>query len=221
LAKQERALATRRKILEAAATVFQQDGYRAATITDVLKLAKVTKGALYFHFTSKEELARSVLDLQRQEITVAPQPVKLQEFVDIGHVLAHRLRTEPLVRASIRLTLDERMPMQDRRNPFTDWTGFLQDVLHKARDRGEVLPHVNIEQTVHMCVGSYAGLQLMAQALTDYEDLPQRVSVFQQHVMPSIAVPPVLATLEMGPGRGAQLEAAQTETPPAENVATA
>lgn len=58
MAQQERAVRTRRAVLEAAATVFADHGYTAATVADILKTAGVTKGALYFHFDSKEALAR-------------------------------------------------------------------------------------------------------------------------------------------------------------------
>ncbi|MFD6749883.1 TetR family transcriptional regulator, partial [Streptomyces anthocyanicus] len=57
MAKQDRAIRTRQTILDAAAQVFEKQGYQAATITEILKVAGVTKGALYFHFQSKEELA--------------------------------------------------------------------------------------------------------------------------------------------------------------------
>lgn len=58
MARQERAIRTRRALLVAAAEVFDEVGYEAATISDVLKKSGMTKGALYFHFTSKEELAQ-------------------------------------------------------------------------------------------------------------------------------------------------------------------
>lgn len=64
MARQERAVRTRRAILEAAAAVFDERGYEAATIADILARAGVTKGALYFHFCSKQELAQGVLDEQ-------------------------------------------------------------------------------------------------------------------------------------------------------------
>ncbi|MGW3828972.1 TetR family transcriptional regulator, partial [Streptomyces sp. NPDC005071] len=35
-------------------------GHRDATISEILARAGVTKGALYFHFNSKEELALGV-----------------------------------------------------------------------------------------------------------------------------------------------------------------
>lgn len=67
MARQERAVRTRRAILEAAASVFDERGYEAATIADILTRAGVTKGALYFHFSSKQDLARGVLDEQFAE----------------------------------------------------------------------------------------------------------------------------------------------------------
>ncbi len=61
----------------------------------------MTKGALYFHFQSKEDLAAGVLSEQEPGQGVPPQPTKLQELVDVGMLLAYRLRTDPLVRASV------------------------------------------------------------------------------------------------------------------------
>ncbi|MFD8655358.1 TetR family transcriptional regulator, partial [Streptomyces mirabilis] len=60
MVRQERAVRTRRLILDAAASVFDERGYEAATIGEVLARAGVTKGALYFHFPSKRALAEGV-----------------------------------------------------------------------------------------------------------------------------------------------------------------
>jgi AcrR family transcriptional regulator len=52
-AKAER---TRADLLAAARTVFAEHGYEAASVADLAKAAGYTKGALYAHFSSKEEL---------------------------------------------------------------------------------------------------------------------------------------------------------------------
>ncbi|WP_435060255.1 TetR family transcriptional regulator [Streptomyces sp. bgisy060] len=70
MARQERAVRTRRTVLEAAAAVFDERGYKAATIADILKRADVTKGALYFHFASKRALAQGILDEQFSQAEV-------------------------------------------------------------------------------------------------------------------------------------------------------
>ncbi|OON72071.1 ScbR family autoregulator-binding transcription factor [Streptomyces tsukubensis] len=207
MAKQDRAVRTRRRITEAAAEVFEREGYQAATITEILRTAGVTKGALYFHFQSKEDLAQAVLHEQRQEEAVRPQEVRLQELVDGGLVLAHRLAGQPLVRASIRLTLDPYAQGVDRRAPFRQWTERNLKVLLAAEAAGELLPHVDPAATAELCVASFAGLQFMSQVMSDYGDLSERLSVFQHHLMPSIATPYALAHLDLSPERGRRLVA--------------
>ncbi|MGQ4419832.1 TetR family transcriptional regulator, partial [Streptomyces sp. SAS_269] len=72
MALQERAIRTRRNILVAAADVFADVGYEAATISEILQRANVTKGALYFHFASKEQLAQAVLTDQLKSVPESP-----------------------------------------------------------------------------------------------------------------------------------------------------
>ncbi|WP_371652634.1 MULTISPECIES: ScbR family autoregulator-binding transcription factor [unclassified Streptomyces] len=221
MAKQDRAIRTRRAILEAAAIVFEKQGFQAATITDILKMAGVTKGALYFHFQSKEALAHGVLNEQGSGPSLPPQPVKLQELIDSGSVLAHRLRTDHLVRASIRLTLDQQATGLDRSGPFRHWSEVNVEVLTLAQQRGELMPNVVISDTAELYVGAFAGLQMMSQTLSDYQDLSHRHSVLQRHVMSSIAVPSVLAALDFSEDRGARLTAEMETTPVAECAAAA
>ncbi|NNJ08988.1 TetR/AcrR family transcriptional regulator [Chloroflexales bacterium ZM16-3] len=44
------------KIIEAATHLFMQRGYKAVSITDIIKAAEVTKPTLYYYFADKEEL---------------------------------------------------------------------------------------------------------------------------------------------------------------------
>lgn len=206
MAKQDRAIRTRQAILEAAATVFDERGYEAAKLTDILQLAQVTKGALYFHFDSKEDLAHAVIDAQ---VSATPMPMpqvsKLQEFVDVGMVFAHRLTHDGLLRGSVRLTLDQGGHELNRGGPYREWTELSLRILDEAKARGELLPHADPEEVAPLIVGSYAGLNMMTQALGHNRSAMDRwASVLYRHVLPSIAVPAVLATLDMEPGRGAR-----------------
>ena len=44
------------KIVDAAAKLFMQRGYRAVSINDIIKAAEITKPTLYYYFPDKEEL---------------------------------------------------------------------------------------------------------------------------------------------------------------------
>src|SRR3954466_2856298 len=51
----------REAILDAAAAVFTERGYRGATVDAILERAGLSKGAFYWHFESKDELMLAVL----------------------------------------------------------------------------------------------------------------------------------------------------------------
>lgn len=58
---QARAAATRRRILDAAVTLFAENGYGETGLADVLQRAVVSKGAFYYHFDSKEAVAAAII----------------------------------------------------------------------------------------------------------------------------------------------------------------
>src|SRR5260370_36176596 len=53
---------TRKKILEAAAPIFNQRGYEGSSLNDLMEATGLKKGGIYRHFTSKEELAAEAFD---------------------------------------------------------------------------------------------------------------------------------------------------------------
>lgn len=206
MAKQERAIRTRRAIVEAAGAVFDEHGYTSTTIAMVLERAQVTKGALYFHFASKEALAQAVLNEQVPFGSVPTQPCKLQEIVDMTFVVARRLLDNALLRGSVRLAVDQETPSGvDHGEPFRQWAQALTELLEAARQRGELLPTVKPAETVELLVGTFTGIQLMSRALTDRADLGDRLAVMWAHILPSIAVPGLLPGLDARADRGARV----------------
>ncbi|MFF5971894.1 ScbR family autoregulator-binding transcription factor [Streptomyces sp. NPDC012769] len=222
MAKQDRAIRTRKAILEAAAAVFDERGYEAAKLSDILALAQVTKGALYFHFDSKEDLAHAVIDAQVSVVPTAPPQIsKVQEFVDVGMVFAHRLTRDRVLSGSVRLTLDQGAHDLNRSGPYREWTEINLRLLNEAKDRGELLPHADPEEVAPLVVGAYAGLNLMTHALEgDRSSLERWASALYHHLLPSIVVPSVLTMLDLEPGRGARaLGLAVTDAVPSEEAA--
>ncbi|WP_411072565.1 ScbR family autoregulator-binding transcription factor [Streptomyces sp. cmx-4-25] len=197
MAQQARGIRTRRTILESAAAVFAERGYERTTIGEILVRAGVTKGALYFHFASKEELALGVLDAQMLDEPLNPQPIKLQELVDQAFLLTHRLQRDPLVRASVALALDSGATGVDRAAPFRAWIDQVAEILTVAKVRGELLLHVSVTDTAELFAGSFSGIQAMSQILCDRNDLTHRVLVLLRYVLPTICTPAVLIRLEM------------------------
>ncbi|MFB8773973.1 ScbR family autoregulator-binding transcription factor [Streptomyces broussonetiae] len=210
MARQERAVRTRRAVLEAAAAVFAEHGYTAATVADILRTAGVTKGALYFHFDSKESLARGVLEVQTDQV-LPPRDIKLQEVVDLAMTVAHRLRDDPLLRAGARLSAD---PAGRRQygSAWPLWVEVLSGVLGEAHRRGETLAHVIPAEVAELLVSSFNGVQLYSQLENGLSDVEHRVSVLLKHLLPSIASPAVLMRLDVAEDRGARVLAEVTQS---------
>lgn len=215
--RQERAIRTRQKILVVAAEVFDELGYEATTISDILKRSGLTKGALYFHFTSKEELAQAVLAAQAEALPEVPaQELKLQQSLDEALLLAHLLRQDtgdPIIQAGVRLTVDQgtRLDNLQRRATMDGWMRHTRSLLDEARACGEIAPHVDTESLAKLFVGAFTGVQVLSRIMTGRKDMAERVVDLYRHLMPSVATPSVLVRLDFSPDRGARIYASAME----------
>ncbi|RAG85046.1 TetR/AcrR family transcriptional regulator [Streptacidiphilus pinicola] len=205
MGKQERGTRTRQTILTAAAEVFEQRGYEATTVTEILRNTNVTKGALYFHFSGKEELAQGLLQEQDEAALVPERACRTQQLVDTLLVYAHRLQTDALVRARARLAMDQVSPALDRREPYLRWRTIMLRLLEQAQAQGELLATVDPAGTAEVLVGGFTGVQSMSLILTSYEDLMTRTCALLRHLLPSIATAPVLVSLDLSGTRGAEV----------------
>jgi AcrR family transcriptional regulator len=100
---------TRRRILEAATALFNERGYGGTSIRDITERLGMTKGALYYHFSSKDELlyamvtplleaVTSFVGAVRDAGTVGPSLVReLVEMLDANAPLVRSLSSDPAV----------------------------------------------------------------------------------------------------------------------------
>src|ERR1700722_9928197 len=60
---------TRARLVKAAKEIFERDGLFDARITDIAKRAKVSYGAFYHYFDTKEQVFREVAATQERRLT--------------------------------------------------------------------------------------------------------------------------------------------------------
>jgi AcrR family transcriptional regulator len=82
----ERLANTRAALLKAARTVFTEQGYEAASTEEIVRRAKVTRGALYHHFEDKRALFDAVASEVARDIAtridkVTPMDEPLQALI--------------------------------------------------------------------------------------------------------------------------------------------
>ena len=66
--KDEHSEATRAALVLSAREVFERMPYAKASVDDIVRGARVTKGALYHHFSSKQDIFRTVVAELEQEV---------------------------------------------------------------------------------------------------------------------------------------------------------
>lgn len=203
--RQERAVRTRRTILEAAAEVFDELGYDAASITEIMNRSSTSRGSMYFHFPSKAELAQSVLAEQTVRLAVPANASKLQEVIDLTALFANRLLTDPILRAGTRLTLERSSVQFPDSDPYRAWAELVAQKLRSGQSQGEVQSQVAPEETAELIVGAFSGIQSFSYVVSNRKDLGRRVSVMWKHLLPAIATPAALVRLDFAPDRGARI----------------
>lgn len=98
---------TRQRILEVAAHLFGEKGFAETSIRDVAEALGVTKAALYYHFTSKDEIFREIISLpiaQLQQVMSEPHDLTSREARAklVRHLLATLANCPPEVKQVLR-----------------------------------------------------------------------------------------------------------------------
>ena len=132
--RQERAERSRAAILDAAADEFDQHGYAGARLERIVERTGLTKGAVYFHFRSKLDLAKALLEekygnwpaivaeIDGSGLRGVEAAVELTQRV--GGVFASDVR----VRAAMALSQTVLPPGPDA-DPYEHWVGVVERYL--------------------------------------------------------------------------------------------
>ncbi|MFJ9188581.1 ScbR family autoregulator-binding transcription factor [Streptomyces anulatus] len=201
---QDRGERTVERIVEAAGIVIDEKGYAGATTPEIQRLAGVSRGGFYHHFTSKKQLGDAVLDRQHAFFAkVAEQTASgparkqlcLQTLIDISHLYTASILEDPVLRAAVRLSI-EPGPYQTAES-YASPLGAITAVLETARTADELQDHVTPEEASRTLVGCYSGVQLLALALDERDALHQQVSAMWALIMPGLARPAVLTRLRL------------------------
>jgi AcrR family transcriptional regulator len=183
-------------VLEAAAVVFESRGFASTSISDVLHSAQVTKGALYFHFESKEALARGVMEEQKRSLVLTNTGSHTQTVIDITQGVARLLRRDPVLRASIRLTVEQGAMGSNDPSVHQWWLEVCRTHLYQAERAGELNADAGPDDLAHLVVGSLFGVQLLSQVLTRRVDLVARVTTWWSTLLPGMVSERVLPRLD-------------------------
>ena len=192
MVRQDRARATRDAIILGAAKVFETRGYGPSTISMVAEEAQVTRGALYFHFKSKDELMQAVVTEQHASVVKASEGIlrqggsALSSMIRMCAEFGYQLTADQVVRAGIRLTLESSAFGHSVRDPYADWTGTMQRLAEQGIRAKEIRPSINPEALARYIVASFTGVQMVSNVLTQRADVMVRIQQMWEILLPSV-----------------------------------
>jgi AcrR family transcriptional regulator len=169
---------TRERLLQAAYREVHRSGFQSAGIDTILAATNVTKGALYYHFESKEALGYAIIE----EIVAGMVRDKwlrpVQQGTDpidtlIGIVRATSVRPEdvrdgcPLVNLAQEMSpLDEQFRKRLERI-FHAWQEGIAMALRRGQSQGTVRRDVVPEETASFLIAMYEGYVLLVKNAQD------------------------------------------------------
>lgn len=196
---------TRQKLVRAAAAVFDHRGFGAANLQDVCAKAGVTKGALYFHFSSKDSLAVAVMEEQSKVWRTALRRVgvdgvpAMQSLVDLSYSVGELLRVDPVTRAATLLMFESGLFRRQAGPQFAGWITVVRALLRQARADGDVWPHLDLRAEAESLVSGFSGMHLMSRALTGHRDVQRRTDLLWRVWAPGLVPPERRGRLRFGP----------------------
>ncbi|MDX3064864.1 MULTISPECIES: ScbR family autoregulator-binding transcription factor [Streptomyces] len=161
---QNRARATRKILLESAAHLFVERGYAGTSVNDISDHSGKTSGAIYFHYSSKENLALAVV---REQFATWPQMLApyaapgippLEKLVVLSFGIARSLREDVVARAGARLWAERRGIEAAVPTPFDAWALAVTRLLAQARARGELAAGVEPSAAAVALVCAFFGI---------------------------------------------------------------
>lgn len=119
---------SRQRILEAAARVFARKGFQRASLDEIAAEAALTKGAIYWHFRSKNDLFSSLLK-QRFQHNTAPMPEELVRVLAATDVASRKRGIVAMLTGMIRRIRED-----------ADWPRLYLEFLSQSRAKDVAAP---------------------------------------------------------------------------------
>jgi AcrR family transcriptional regulator len=166
--------ARRTQILDAAIACFSRQGFHRTTMQDIVRESKLSPGAIYNYFASKEEIIEAIAKdrhaKERELFAEAKREATLQKTLHQIRDFFFGQLNHPAERQRRRVTIQywaesQRSPeiLKLTRRGLKGPRTHLSDILREAQRRGEISNQLDPETTATFLVAAFHGLVLQAE----------------------------------------------------------
>lgn len=192
--QQERSRATRRALLASAGEHFSIQGFHGTALNDLLGDGAPTKGALYFHFPSKQAVAEALvaeMSASWDQVLPAVRRVAgdgLEALVLLTDAVIVRL-DDPIVRGAGRLLRDRVVVTPTLVEVIAWWRDEAAELLVDAQADSLLRPEADPGWIADEVVASFGGRASVSLPAGDGASLWELMNEFWAGFLPLIAIP--------------------------------
>ena len=205
---QARAEATRQKIIDAAVDLFEEVGYGGTSLGDILGRARITKGAFYYHFDSKEAVAASIIEqaeTQKRDAILrltSSATSALESIIQLTFVVADTIQQDKVARVANLLVQALGQISPAGALTYTQFQSLYVSVVEHAIVEGDLLDDLDADDVMQTILGAVLGTQLLSGATGD--DLTARLAQVWKIILRGIVPPQKLPYFQQFVTRRAQ-----------------
>jgi AcrR family transcriptional regulator len=169
--KAQQSAKTREALLSTCLLLFAERGFASTSIDEIARAAGVTKGAMYWHFASKEDLFQAILDRIRsrwQEVVHAPVSARqapLERIAQLFDSYAELFRESPeicLFMQQVLLDQHNKLFSAQVAKVFSKTARFIANIIDEGKQAGVIEPEVDALTTAHSILGALSGASQQA-----------------------------------------------------------
>jgi AcrR family transcriptional regulator len=190
--RQARSEATRRRIIDSAVELINEIGYPASGLADIIERAKLTKGALYYHFDSKEAVATAIIEEGVDALIGAfrsagrPGSPAMENIVHGFFVVADAVNADSVAQAACRLLRTFGGFNPAAKAAYGIFEDELSERVASAVEEGDLRSDIDAEKIVATISSAMLGAELISSALADGRDLRRRFALNLEILLPAI-----------------------------------
>ena len=198
---QQRGRTTRQALLIEAARVFDERGYDAASLSDILAASGRTKGALYFHFRSKQQLATVLMDEVVESWAVVRGMIAERGLDPLRTLLVEtdayvgRWTHDVIVRGGCRAMAGAAEFSDRQRAWYGHWAQSTAARLQTALEQGLLRPETQPDRVSRLVVAAASGHYAFAETIVGSPSYFERMTDTWLGILPVIASESWLAEL--------------------------
>ncbi|WP_158797960.1 TetR/AcrR family transcriptional regulator [Pedobacter sp. L105] len=186
---------TRLSIMQTSAQLIYVKGYQSTSIDDILSSMQVTKGAFFYHFKNKEEMALAFIKelmypgmrmMMVEPLLNSKDPIKTISK-QLKDILNNKVHFDMRYGCPMINLIEEMSPLSEAfsnslKMMTLTWVNAISDCLKRGQANGQLRPDVNTLEVANYMVTGYAGARNMGKifGIKSYQSFLKQFSFYME-----------------------------------------